>query len=68
MYQGMPNMRMGGGNQMAGYQNAPYYPQQPMNMGMGMQGVPQVGGGRRRGGIQAKIRQANQAAMIAQAN
>ena len=48
MYQPMPNMRMGGGNQMGGYQAPPYYPQQQLNMNMGMP-VPQ--GGRRRGGI-----------------
>ena len=53
-YAPVPNMRMGGGNQLGGYQ-APFYPQQALNMGLGIQG-PQVGTGRRRGGIQAKMR------------
>ena len=60
-YTPMGNMPRGGGNQMGGF-NGQYYPQNQLSMNMGM---AQGGAGRRRGGIQAKMRQANQAAMMA---
>ncbi len=57
-YTPIGNVPRGGMNQMGGYQE-PYYNEVPMNMNVGM-GMPMNNaGGRRRGGIQAKMRQSN---------